>query len=205
MRENGRMRIGTRAATTTRASDTIRVSEVSCMRENGRMRIGTRAATTTRASDTIRVSEVSCMRENGRQASPDTCVRSACLLDVLQELKLPWKRYICFSHDGALLGPDIKPSEFTADDGVRAVRVSSWAAWAARKKMAPAAAKVSAAHEAFLSDLHGKLIAEMEPHAYSKTVARVRCGRELSSEEQQFNAMRGRVVKKGIQALTGVD
>jgi phospholipase A2 len=91
------------------------------------------------------------------------------------------------------------------DDGVRAVKVSSWAAWAARKKMAPAAAKVSAAHEAFLSDLHGKLIAGMEPHAYSKTVARVRCGRELSSEEQQFNAMRGRVVKKGIQALTGVD
>jgi hypothetical protein len=47
-------------------------------------------------------------------SSHDTYARSTCLFHVLQEIKLPWKRYICFSHDAALLGPDIKPIEFDA-------------------------------------------------------------------------------------------
>jgi hypothetical protein len=139
-------------------------------------------------------------------------------------IKLPWKRYIAFSHDAALLTehPTAKEfegllniwtdelngvvlTEYTAPDGVQCVKVSSWAAWNAKKRMAPASAKMHSVHDHFLHEMHTKLIHGLPPHKYQTTVARIRTGSQLCAGEQEFNAMRGAVVKEAIGKLTGLD
>jgi hypothetical protein len=141
------------------------------------------------------------------------------------DLKMGWKRYIAFAQDEALLTASPKPKEFEAllciwvdelntvvlteelcEDGVRAVRASSWMAWSARRKAAPATHKLQQTKEAFLADINGKLVAGLEPHLHSNTVARVRHGPELCSEEHQFNEMREPIVHKALgRLLPGVD
>lgn len=140
------------------------------------------------------------------------------------DIKLPWKRYIAFAQEEALLGAEITDrdlkslltiwvdelntvvlTEQICEDGVRAVRVSSWTAWMAKKRMAPAKQKLAMSKEAFLADLSGKMLAGMPPHLYHDKVAHVRVGSELCSEEMQFNEVRQRVVRAALAKLTGID
>ena len=136
-----------------------------------------------------------------------------------------WKRYICLVHEEHTLTPELTPSNFEkhtfhmwidevgtivitesiASDGVHSLRLQSWTSWMTQRKIEPAKAKWTAASEAITRELHGNMIKDMEPHAYASQVARVRYGRALCSEEQEFNAVRSRVVRRGIHKLVGVD
>lgn len=139
------------------------------------------------------------------------------------DIKLPWKRYIAFG-DEAQLKAEITDKEFASvlniwvdevntvvlteklqEDGVRALKVQSWAAWSAAKKMAPVAYKYTTTKEAFISDFHGKMIAGMEPHLHSKDIATVRHESDLPSDELQFMELRGKVTRKAIESITGMD
>lgn len=143
---------------------------------------------------------------------------------VKPDIKVPWKRYILFSLSPNLLTSSLVESEFNAllgiwvdelntvmltesraEDGVRVLAASSWASWAARKKLAPASAAISAKSNAITAEITRSIAGERRAHAYDNQVARVRTGPSISSEEAQFNSMRARVVRGGLTKLTGID
>lgn len=165
--------------------------------------------------------ETRTMREHG--LSWFSLSLSLCLFGPQPEIVMPWTRYIAFG-DEAQLKAEITDKEFNSvlsiwvddvntvvlteklqEDGVRSLTVQSWVAWSAAQQMAPVAAQLETKKQAWVNDFHNKLLADMPPHMHAKDMATVRHDTALPSAELQFMEQRGKVTRKAIESITGMD